>query len=164
MPKKAIVDAINAQIGREFNAAYLYLSMSTYFEGQTLPGFAQWMRIQSQEEAEHALRMYDYLHEVGATPELAAIKKPAKSWANPKAVMEESLRQEQAVTKAISDLYALALKEKDYPTQLHLQWFINEQVEEEKTIGDIIGKMELAGDSGHSMLYIDRELGARTSA
>ena len=164
MPKKSIVDAINTQIGREFTAAYLYLSMSNYFVGQNLPGFARWMRLQYHEEAGHALRLYDYLHEVGATPELGSIRKPAKSWANPKAVMKESLRQEQAVTKAINDLYALALKEKDYPTQLHLQWFINEQVEEEKTLGDIIAQMELAGDSGHSLLLIDRELGARASA
>jgi ferritin len=163
MPKKVIVDAINAQISMEMNAAHTYLSMSVYLAGQDLPGFARWMRVQHQEEVAHAMRLFDYLLDVGGVPEVPAVKRPLKTWKSPKAVMEESLKQEKSVTKAINSLYALSLKEKDYPTQLQLQWFINEQVEEERTFSDIIAKMEMAGDSGQALLLMDRELGARSS-
>ena len=107
--------------------------MSAYFDGQNLPGFAHWMRLQYQEELGHALRLFDYLVEIGETPELQAIRKPTKVWKSPLAVIQDSLKREQAVTKAINDLYQLAAKEKDYPTTLHLQWFVTEQLEEEKT-------------------------------
>ncbi len=163
MPKKTIVDAINAQISREFNAAYLYLSMSAHFESQNLSGFARWMRLQHDEEVGHAMRLFGFLYDIGGSVTLQAIKKPTATWSSAKAVMQDALKHEKAVTKAVNDIYALAVKEKDYPALVNLQWFVNEQVEEEKTLGDILAKMKLAGDSGHALLLMDRELGARAS-
>ena len=161
MPKKTIVDAINAQINREFNASYLYLSMSAHFESQNLSGFARWFRLQHKEEVGHAMRLFDFLHVVGGSVTLQAVKKPTARWSSAKAVMQDALKHEKVVTKAVNDIYALAVKEKDYPTQVHFQWFVKEQVEEEKTLGGIIAKMNLAGDSGQALLLMDRELGAR---
>ena len=163
MPKKTIVDAINAQINREFNAAYFYLSMSAHFENQNLPGFARWMRLQHDEEVSHAMRFFDFLYDIGGSVTLQAVKKPTATWSSAKAVIRDALKHEKGVSKAINDLYALALKEKDYPAQVHLQWFVTEQVEEEKAVGDILAKMERAGDSGHALLLMDRELGARAN-
>jgi ferritin len=163
MPKKTIVDAINAQISREFNAAYLYLSMSAHFESQNLAGFARWFRLQHEEEMGHAMRLFDFLYDIGGSVRLQAIKKPAGTWSSAKAVMQDALKHEKGVSKTVNELYALAVREKDYPTQVHLQWFVNEQVEEEKTLGDILAKMKLAGDSGHALLLMDRELGARAN-
>jgi len=162
MAKKTIVDAINAQVGREFQAAYLYLSMSAYFDGQNLPGFAHWMRLQYQEELGHALRLFDYLGAIGEVPELQAVKKPTKEWKSPLAAVQDALKHERAVTKAINALYQLAAQEKDYPTTLHLQWFVTEQLEEEKTFNDLIARMKMAGTSGTALLLVDREVGART--
>ncbi len=164
MAKKSVSQAINDQMAREFAAAYQYLSMAAYFEQQNLPGFAHWMRMQNQEEVDHAMRLFQYLLDRGDSVELHAIAKPPSSWASPLAVMEASLKYEKQVTVAIHKLYALAAEENDYPTQLQLQWFIAEQQEEEKTFGDLIARMKLAGDSGPALLLMDRELGARAAA
>lgn len=164
MPSTAVVAGINDQITDEFYAAYFYLSMAAYFETQSLPGFAHWMRVQHQEETAHALKLFDFLLDRGARVELKAIDRPPVDFESPLTVMEQALTHEQQVTKAINDLYELALKEKDYPAQLQLQWFIAEQTEEEKTAGHLVTQLRLAGDSGAAILLLDRQLAARTAA
>lgn len=161
MPTKTVEKAINDQIAKEFYAAHLYLSMAAYFEDQNLPGFANWMRMQNEEERAHAMRLFDYLIDAGGRVELQAIDAPPTEFEGPLAVMQASLEHEKKVTASIRKIYELAEKEKDYGTQLHLQWFISEQQEEEKNVGDVIARLELAGDNKVALLMIDRELGQR---
>ncbi len=157
----AMVAGINDQVAKEFYAAYLYLSMAAYCDGKNLPGFAHWMRMQFQEELGHALRLFDFVLERGGQAELQAIDKPPVDFGSPLDVMKAALAHEQKVTASINRLYELADKEKDYPTQLMLQWFITEQVEEERSVGDIIAQLELAGDGGPALLMMDRQLAGR---
>lgn len=164
MPDKTVLAGINEQITKEFAAAYLYLAMAAYFDLKNLPGFAHWMRMQHQEETAHALKLFDFLLDRGAPVRLKAIAQPPTGFTSPVTVMEQALQHEQDVTKAITDLYELALKEKDYPAQLQLQWFIAEQMEEEKTAGDLVSQVRLAGDSGAALLLLDRQLAARTAS
>jgi ferritin len=156
-----MVAGINDQVAKEFYAAYLYLSMAAYCDGKNLPGFAHWMRMQFQEELGHALRLFDFVLERGGQAELQAIDKPPVDFGSPLDVMKAALAHEQKVTASINRLYELADKEKDYPAQLMLQWFINEQVEEERSVGDIIAQLELAGDGGPALLMMDRQLAGR---
>jgi ferritin len=161
MPTKAVESAINDQIAKEFYAAHLYLSMAAWFEDRNLPGFAKWMRVQNDEERAHAMRLFDYLIEAGGRVRLKALEAPPTDFTSPLKVMEASLAHEKKVTASIRKLYELADKEKDYGTQLHLQWFISEQQEEEKNVGDVIARLKLAGKDNVALLMIDRELGAR---
>jgi ferritin len=157
-------DAINEQINKELFSSYLYLSMAAYFENQNLPGFAKWMRVQTDEEREHAMKFFEYLVDRGGSPELKAISAPAKEWASTAVCFDEVLKHEQFVTKSINDLYELALKEKDYPTQVLLQWYINEQVEEEKNATEIIGTLKLIEARETAVLMLDKTLGKRGSS
>jgi ferritin len=161
MPTKAVEAAINDQIAKEFFASHLYLSMVAWFEDKNLPGFAHWMRMQAEEERGHAMRLFNYLIEAGGRVRLMAIDAPAVDFESPLQVMQESLKHEQKVTASIRTMYELADKEKDYGTQLHLQWFITEQQEEEKNVGDVIARLEMAGDNKVALMFIDRELGSR---
>ena len=158
---KAIQDSMNEQINKELFSSYLYLSMAAYFEGQNLPGFAHWMRVQEAEEREHAMKFYDFLLERGGKVILAAIEAPKNVWSSTMEAAEEVAAHEAKVTASINALYELALKEKDYPSQIMLQWFINEQVEEEKTASSLLETLRMAGDSKIALLMLDRELGAR---
>lgn len=161
MPTKAVEAAINDQIAKEFYASHLYLSMAAWFEDQNLPGFGHWMRMQAGEEHGHAMRLFDYLIEAGGRVRLAGVAEPASDFKGPMQIMQESLKHEQKVTASIRKLYELADKEKDYATQLHLQWFITEQLEEEKQASDIIARLKLAGNNPVALLMIDGELGGR---
>jgi len=161
MPTTSVEKAIDDQIAKEFFASHLYLSMAAWFEDQSLPGFASWMRVQSEEERGHAMRLFNYVIEAGGRARLQAIDAPAIDFESPLQVMQESLKHEQKVTASIRKLYELADKEKDYATQLHLQWFISEQQEEEKNVGDVIARLKLAGDNKVALLLIDGELGGR---
>jgi ferritin len=161
MLTKTVEAAINDQIAKEFFASHLYLSMVAWFEDQNLPGFAQWMRLQTEEERMHAMKLFNYLVEAGGRVRLQAMEAPAADFASPLQVMEKSLEHEQKVTASIRAIYELADKEKDYATQLHLQWFISEQQEEEKNVGDVIARLKMAGDNKVALMFIDRELGAR---
>lgn len=161
MPAKTAVAGVNEQITKEFAAAYLYLSMAAYFDAQNLRGFGHWMRLQHAEELQHALRLFDYLLDRGVAVELQAIPKPAHKFRGPLHAIEEALQHERAVTTAIHELYALASREKDYATQLQLEWFITEQVEEEKIFSELIARLKLAGDSAAALLMLDRELASR---
>ena len=161
MSSNTVVKAMNDQVAMEFHAAYLYLSMAGYLESENLPGFASWMRMQYQEEVTHALRFFDFLLEAGDKVELQAIPKPVASFKGPLDVFKKALAHEKRVMASITKIYETAVKAKDYPAQIMLQWFINEQQEEERTASDIIAKLELVGDNGPALLMLDRELGSR---
>jgi ferritin len=158
---KTVQDAINEQINFELSSAYLYLSMSTHFEAENLGGCANWMRVQYKEETEHAMKFYKYVFDRGGVVILKAIPQPQTKFKSPLEVFNQVLEHEQKVTAAINKLYELSVKEKDYPTQGLLQWFIKEQVEEEKNATDIINMLEMVGDSPISLMMADRQLGAR---
>jgi ferritin len=161
MLSQTIQDAINEQIKDEFYAAHLYLSMSAYFEDANLPGCAKWMRLQSEEEREHAMRFFDYVNDRGGRVILKGLDQPPSEFGSPLEVFEKSLAHEQRVTASINNIYALAVKENDYPTQVMLHWFIEEQVEEEKSATEVIELFKMAGDKGHALIMIDRQLGSR---
>ena len=161
MLSKPMLDAINSQIQKELYSAYLYLSMSIYFEQKNLPGFAQWLKVQFQEEQGHALKFLEFVQERGGGVVLRAIQQPPSTWNSNMEAFQEVLKHEQAVTASINALYEVALSEKDYPSQILLQWYINEQVEEEKNATDIINMLEMIGDSPVSLIMADRQLGAR---
>ncbi len=161
MISQAMQDAINKQIRDELYSAYLYLSMAAYFETTSLPGFASWMRMQSQEEVSHAMKFFDFVNERGGRVTLHAIDQPPLEFESPQAVFEATYEHEQKVTGLIHDLYELALEEKDYPAQVMLHWFIDEQVEEEDGVSAILDVLERVGDKGQGLLMLDRELGQR---
>jgi len=164
MPTKAVQAAINDQIAMELESAHVYLSMAAYFDENNLPGFSHWMRMQYQEELAHAMKLFDFMLDNGGHIVLKALAKPPSQFKGALAVMKETLKHEQKVTGAITELYELTVKEKDYPAQILLQWFISEQTEEEKTVGDIIAQMKMVGDSGSGLLLIDQHLAGRAAA
>lgn len=163
MLSKTVQDAINNQIAAEFHSAYVYLSMSAYFQSINLPGSAHWMRLQYQEEMGHALKLYDYVLDREGTVVLQSIKQPASKFKSTLDVFQQALEHEKEVTKMINSLYALTLKENDYAAQIQLQWFITEQVEEEKNAGAIVEQLKMIGDNKSALLYLDRQLGMRTA-
>lgn len=161
MLNKKLESAINDQIQRELASAYLYLSMQAYFEAHTLPGFANWMRIQFHEEQAHAFKFYDFVNDRGGVVKLQPIEGPPTEFTSPTDIFQQTLAHEQKVTGHINDLYALAVEERDYPCQTLLQWFIDEQVEEEKNAGDILDMLKMVEGNPYALLMLDRELGAR---
>ena len=161
MLSKALEEAINEQINKELYSAYLYLSMSAYCEAESLPGFAMWMRVQAQEEVEHAMKFFDHVNDRGGRVVLKAIEMPPPVWKSPLEMFEQVLEHERKVTGLINRLYELALKENDYATQMELQWFITEQVEEEDNAGRVVGQLKRVGDQPMGLLMLDRQLGER---
>ncbi len=162
MIDKEIEEAINRQINEEMYSSYLYLSMSAYFESLGLKGFANWMYVQYQEEKDHAMKFYRYLIERGGRVKLYAIKEPPHEWNSPLHAFEETLKHERHITKCINDLVDLAEKKKDRATFNLLQWYVDEQVEEEANDEEIIQMLKMIGDHGHGLLMLDRELAKRT--
>ena len=161
MINKPLQDAMNDQINKELYSSYLYLSMAAFLEEKNLPGFAHWMRIQEAEEREHAMKFYDYMVERGGRVTLKAIDAPKTEWKSTLELAEEVAAHEAMVTASIYTLYELALKEKDYPTQIMLQWFISEQVEEEKNAAEIVSNLKLIEDRGTAILMLDHRLAKR---
>jgi ferritin len=161
MISKAIQNAINEQINKELYSSYLYLSMAAYFENKNLPGFAKWMFVQADEERGHGMKLFAHLLERAGKVELKPIAGPATSWNTYLEVFKQVQEHEAAVTTSINTLYELALKEKDYPLQVVLQWFITEQVEEEKNAADIVQQLELIDAKGTAVLMLDHQLGKR---
>jgi ferritin len=161
MLSKVMQEAINDQIKKEFYSAYLYLSMAAYFEAKNLPGFARWLRVQFGEEQTHALKFYEYVLERGGHVALQAISQPPSEWKSNLAAFEQVLEHEQQVTASINKLYETALAEKDYASQIMLQWFINEQVEEEKNATEIVEQLKLIDAHGTAVLMLDHQLGKR---
>ncbi|MFY1110941.1 MAG: ferritin [Methanosarcinaceae archaeon] len=153
--------ALNEQINKEMYSAYLYLAMSAYCSYKGLAGFANWFKVQYGEEMEHADKIYKYLVEQGARVELEAIEKPPMEFGTLLEMFEKTLAHEQFVTRLIRELLELAVAEKDYATSIFLQWFVEEQVEEEANDNAIIAKLKLAGEDGAALLGIDSDLGKR---
>lgn len=160
---KKMEDAINKQINIEFMSSYAYLSMSAWCERASFAGSAIWMRHQSQEEKEHAMKLYEFLADRSARIELLPIPAPTVDFTSLRQVFEQALQNEEEVSQSINDLYEIALQEKAYATAAELQWFLTEQVEEEKTARTIVSKFNLIGDDGPALLDLDRELGTRST-
>ncbi len=158
---KAMQDAINDQIQKELYSSYLYLSMAAYFEDKNLTGFARWMHIQEGEEREHAMKLYKHLVERGGRVNLKAIEAPAADWKTSLELFKEVAVHEAKVTASINALYELAVKDKDYPAQVLLQWFISEQVEEEKNAAEVVADLQLIDSHGTAVLMLDHTLGKR---
>jgi ferritin len=161
MLKEKIEKALNKQINAELWSSYLYLSMSSYFESISLTGFASWMIMQSQEEINHAMRLYNHIIERGGRVILEAIEKVPTDWKSPLHVFEETYKHEQKVTRLIEHLVDVADKEKDRATLNMLQWFVDEQVEEESSADGIVQRLKLIGDNGSGLFLLDNELGQR---
>jgi ferritin len=161
MLSKKMQDALNAQTNAELYSAYLYLAMSAYFQDVNLSGFANWMRVQAQEELTHAIKFYDFVNERGGRVTLMAVDAPQKDWDSPLAAFENVLQHEQKVTGLINDLVELALEERDHATHIFLQWFVTEQVEEEDSANEIVQKLKLMADAPGGLFMLDRELGNR---
>ena len=158
-----ICKALNEQITLELSSAYIYLAMGAALEDQNLPGFARWMKAQYHEEVAHGMRLFDYVADRGGRVELGAIEKPPVDFGSPEKVFTTILEHERKVTASIHKLYELAVAEKDYATQTQLHWFINEQVEEEKTAEEILQQLKALGERTHMLLVMDHKLGARES-
>ena len=153
---------LNDQINKEFYSAYLYLDMSNFYSRKGLDGFANWYEIQAKEEQDHAMLMYQYLHNNGETVTLEAIAKPDKSFETLMDPLKAGLEHEQYVTSLINTIYEAAQEVKDFRTTQFLDWFIKEQGEEEKNSMDLITKMELFGDDARSLYMLNSELAGRT--
>ena len=161
MLSQKITDSLNEQINKEIYSAFLYLAMSAYCDFKGLKGFANWFTIQYKEEMDHAFRIYHYVQEQGAKITLKAIDQPPTEFGSPIQIFEKTLEHEKFVTKLINGLVDLAITEKDHATQIFLQWFITEQVEEESNANEILDKLKLAGEDGNGLFMIDKELAAR---
>jgi ferritin len=162
MISKKMEKALNDQINAEAYSAYLYLAMAAYFEAENLPGMANWMGIQTKEETAHALKFFHFVSERRGRVVLKAIDQPQKEWKSPLAAFEASFEHEQMITGRIDDLVNLAVQEKDHATNAFLQWFVNEQVEEETSVDRIVQILKMAEKAPGAMFMIDRELGQRT--
>jgi ferritin len=154
-------ESINQQINAEMYSAYLYLSMSAWCTGKQYDGFAQWFKVQAQEEMVHAMKFYHYIFEQGGQVKLLPIDGPPAKFAALKDCAKKQLEHEKKVTGLIRALADLAKKEKDYATDIILQWFISEQVEEEKNAEEIIRKLDMIGESGPALYMLDKEMGQR---
>jgi ferritin len=159
----AVQDAFNEQIKNELFSGYLYLSMSAHFDNENLPGFANWMRLQAQEELAHAMRLFDYVLRRGGQVELQGIDAPPTEFGTPLSIFESVLEHERAVTGMIHALFELSGKEGDWAAQQELQWFIAEQVEEEDSASTARDQVRMAGDDQAALLMLDQQLGSRVA-
>jgi ferritin len=153
--------AMNDQIQAELHSAYIYLSMAAYYESLSLPGFAHWMRLQSNEELEHAMKFFEHISERGGKVELQAIEAPPATFDSPFTAFKMAYEHEKKITGLIHDLYKLANDESDFPALSLLQWFVDEQVEEEASTLEVVEKLEMVGDNKMGVFMMDRELGQR---
>jgi ferritin len=156
-------DAINEQINSEFYSAHLYLSMAAYCDTLSLGGFAHWLKMQYSEELEHALKLFDFITDRGGRVVLQAIDQPPIEFESVASVMQMALEHERKVTAMIDSLYELALDERDYSAHVLLEWFVDEQVEEEKNVAEVIKHLEMVGDDGTGLLILDSRLGTRSN-
>jgi ferritin len=161
MLKEKVQSALTEQLNWELYSSYLYLSMSAYFLSLNLAGFANWMRVQAQEELVHAMKFYDFINERGGRVMLQGVEAPPTEWSSPLDVFENAYKHEQKVTERINDLVSLALGEGDHATNIFLQWFVTEQVEEEASADEVVQKLKLVGDAGDGLFLLDREMGQR---
>lgn len=161
MLSKALEKALNDQITHEFYSEYLYLAMASYCDSIDLGGFANWFISQAEEEHQHAMKLFKYVQDREGHVELGAIEKPEHNYKDVTDLFEKVLEHEQKVTQSINNIYELAVKEKDYPTQVELEWFIKEQVEEEKQVSDILKQLKWVKDNPALLFMLDQKLGER---
>ncbi len=159
---KKMEEALNRQVNAEFYSAYLYLSASAWFANKNLPGFANWMRVQTMEESTHAIKIYNFINSRGGTVKLTTVEGPKTDWPSPLAIFQDALAHERKVSAMIDDLVDTAAKERDHASGIMLQWFVTEQVEEESNAEAIVRQLGLAGENPNALLMLDREMGART--
>jgi ferritin len=155
--------ALNGQLNAELYSSYMYLSMNAYFRGINLDGFANWMHFQAQEELMHAMKFYDFINQRGGKVKLQQIEAPPWEWDSPLGVFKATLAHEQKVTGLIHELVDLALAEHDHATNIFLQWFVSEQVEEEESVGGVLEQLKLMGEAKGGLFMIDRELAKRSA-
>lgn len=158
-----MLKALNAHLNEEFYSSYLYLSMAAYFEARNLKGFANWMRLQSEEEQMHGMKFFDFILQKGGKVSLAQINTPKLGWKSIFEVFSDTLKHEQKISGLINKLVEVAMTEKDFATNTFLQWFVTEQVEEEANVEEIIQKIEMIGDNKSGLYMLDNELGARAT-
>ncbi len=163
MLNKTLQKALNEQLNLELQSWYSYLALSTYCERSGFEGFANWLNTQASEELEHSMKFLTYIQVRNGTVELKALKAPDTNFKGILEVFQTALGHEQRVSAAINDLYGLAVKEKDYATQAFLNWFVTEQIEEEKTVGGIVDALRQVGPKGDALLMLDREAGNRST-
>ncbi len=159
-----IQEALNSQLNAELFSSHLYLSMSAYLQSLNLKGISHWMRIQAQEEHLHAMKFFDFINERGGAVQLGTVDAPPAEWVSPLAAFEAAYEHECTISGAVNRLADLAISEKDHASNVFLQWFVTEQVEEEATTQEIRDKLRLAGDNGAALFMVDHELGQRASA
>ena len=162
MLSKAMQDALNQQIQREVYSEYFYLAMAAYLMDLNLDGFANFFLIQAKEEHDHVLKFFDYINDRGGRVIVSGIDDPPNEFSSPQDVFEKAYEHEQFVSKSIHDIMDLAIKENDHPAKVFLQWFVDEQVEEEASMDRIVNRIKLVGGQGHGILMIDNELAVRT--
>ncbi len=161
MISKTMEKALNGQINKEIYSAYLYFAMAAFLESENWDGMAGFMKVQAQEEMEHAMKFYNYINEQGGRVILEAIEKPQAAFKNPLEIFQLSLKHEKFITDSINKLMDQAIKENDHATKEFLHWFVKEQVEEEDHMAKIVSKLERVGEAGHGMMMIDNQLGER---
>ncbi len=161
MIKKTMEQALNEQMNKEISSAYIYAAMAADFAVQDYNGFSSWMIAQAKEEMAHAQKFYTFLLERGGRPLYDTVQKPQESWPSIRAAFEHALKHEQFITKSIDELVNLARKEDDKPSEIFLQWFVTEQVEEESTVESILTKFGQAGEDNRGLYLLNKELGAR---
>lgn len=153
--------ALNDQIREELYSAYVYLSMSAYFSERSLSGCGKWMKMQSQEELEHAMRIFEFVNNCGGVVKLQALADPSSEYESTLDAFQKALKHEQKITGLIHKLYELAVEEKDYATQTLMHWFIDEQVEEEDMVGELVDKLKLIGNDPMGLFLFDQQVGER---
>lgn len=163
MISKKMQEALNKQINEETFSAYLYFSMAAYFESANLKGFAHWMKIQAGEELFHATKFYNHILERGGDVKLLAIPEPQQKWDSALDAFQAAYKHEQHITKCIHDLTDIAIESKDHAARNLLNWFVDEQVEEEDTANEIVEKLKMIGENGPMLLMLDGEMAARQS-
>ena len=161
MLTKRMEAALNGQVNKELYSSYLYLSMSAHCSAQGIPGAAQWLMAQTQEESAHAMKLYDYILQKGGNADLLPIDAPPAEFGSLIEIFKVVLEHEEGVTASVNELMDVALEERDHATRIFLEWFVTEQVEEESNVRDVIDQLKMAGEHSASLMMIDKELGQR---
>ncbi len=161
MLSQKMTDALNDHMNKEMYSAYLYMAMSAHCDSIGLKGFAHWFMVQFHEEMFHAMKGYEYIQRQGGVVKLLRIDEPPSEWKSPLDVFEKTLEHERMVTGRINDLMDLAVAERDHASQVFLQWYVNEQVEEEESASDIVNQLKIIQGNPQGLILLDRELDAR---
>jgi ferritin len=161
MLNEKVEAALNEQLNKEIFSAYLYFSMSAWFSSHSLKGFANWMHVQGLEELAHSQKFYNFIIERGGRVRFTDIEAPRVEWDNPLEIYQETLKHEEFVTESINKLVGISREVTDNATEIFLQWFVTEQIEEEGSVNEILDRLKMAGDNPSAILMLDSEMGTR---